>query len=357
MDDIKIRNVRWVLGLLVLLLISCTSATDGGEVFGEMPLMMNLGAVEELGYDVNVVSVTISSGDYISSQNLTVNGSMATGTFSNLQPGIYDIFVEIFEDDLLLATGMGSAEIIAGETTEVEITMIMEELTGNLVITVDLSDFFMPEPHHVLFLGNSYTAYNGGLDNHVAAIAQAIDPEWDIETGANAPGGCTLEMHSTNVTSLAEINLGIYDYVVLQEQSTRPVEEPELFYQYAAVLDSMITANDGQTAFFMTWAREIDPTMINGLAGAYNFMGTELNAPVCPVGMAFEEMRLAHPEIGLYSGDGSHPSWHGTYLAALVIYAQLWDQNPVGCSYVPDEAIHSEEAEILQNVAWEVVSR
>ncbi|MCF7920265.1 MAG: hypothetical protein K9N06_10175 [Candidatus Cloacimonetes bacterium] len=357
MENYKSKILLAGVILMIALLVSCTVATDiEDDVFGEIPLTMNLATLEDLGYEVSRVHVTISCGNYNSAQDLTINGSLASGTFSNLEPGIYNIFVEIFEGETLIATGSGSAEVIAGETVEVEISVTLLELTGNLVITIDLSDLLPPEPHHILFLGNSYTAYNGGLNNHVAAIASALNPVWEIDTFANTPGGCTLEMHSTNETSLAEINSGIYDYVILQEQSTRPIDDPDLFYEYAAVLDSLITENGSQTAFFMTWARENDPGMINGLAAAYTFIGTELNAPVCPVGLAFAEVRLQHPEIELYAVDGSHPSWQGTYLAALVIYAQLWNENPVGCTYIPDPSINHEEAEILQTIAWEVVN-
>lgn len=342
--------------LSALILAGCTVTTESIESVteGDMPLFMNLRPVTELGFTVTQVRVTISSGDYLSTRNLEIDGSTASGTFANLMPGIYDIFVEIFEGELLIATGSGNAEVIAGETTEVEINVVLEDLTGDIVINIDWGDLLPPEPHHILFLGNSYTAVNEGLDTHVAGIAQAIDPEWEIVTGSSTPGGCTLEMHTTNTNSLAEINSGIYDYVVLQEQSTRPVEEPALFYQYAAVLDSMITENGGQTAFFMTWARQDDPSMLEGLAGAYTYAGTELQAPVAPVGLAFEQIRLTHPEINLYAGDGSHPSWQGSYLAALVIYVKLWNQNPAGCSYIPDESINTEEATILQQVAWEM---
>jgi len=350
-------NKLIVLLLAVIMLAGCTITTETIDpAEGEMPLSMNLRPVTELGFSVTLVKVTISSGTYLSTCNLEITGSTATGMFSNLMPGIYDIYVEIFEEELLIATGSGSAEVFAGEITEVEISIILEDITGDIVINVDLTDLLPPEPHNILFLGNSYTAANGGLYTHVTGVAQAIDQEWEMTTGYSTPGGCTLEMHTTNTNSLAEINSGLYDYVVLQEQSTRPVEDPDLFYEYATILDSMIMANGGQTAFFMTWARQDDPAMIDDLAAAYTYIGTELQAPVSPVGLAFEQMRLTHPEINLYSVDGSHPSWHGSYLAALVTYATLWNSDPSGCTYIPDASINSEEAFILQQIAWEVVS-
>ena len=69
------------------------------------------------------------------------------------------------------------------------------------------------------------------------------------------------------------------------------------------------------------------------------------NAWVAPVGLAFEHI---HDKIvaeggtptnsgntfyNLYTGDGSHPSLSGSYLAAVVIYATITGNDPVGLSH------------------------
>jgi hypothetical protein len=38
----------------------------------------------------------------------------------------------------------------------------------------------------------------------------------------------------------------------------------------------------------------------------------------------------ANPTIVLWQADGSHPSPAGTYLAACVLYARIFDASPVG---------------------------
>ena len=77
----------------------------------------------------------------------------------------------------------------------------------------------------VLFLGNSYTAVNDlpGLFEGLALAAGR-----PVHVASNAPGGCTLGSpqadleHVNNPTSLALINQGGWDFVVLQEQSVTP---------------------------------------------------------------------------------------------------------------------------------------
>jgi hypothetical protein len=63
-------------------------------------------------------------------------------------------------------------------------------------------------------------------------------------------------------------------------------------------------------------------------------------------------VRLAHPEIGLYAGDGKHPSLQGSYLAACVFYAALFRRGVVGADRLGLEA---SEAGILQRAAQEAV--
>ena len=86
------------------------------------------------------------------------------------------------------------------------------------------------------------------------------------------------------MNTLNTIEFGNWDYVILPEQSTRPVDNPEMFYLYAELMNEVITNSGAETMFFMTWARESDPGMIEGLAEAYNSIGEQLEADVCPIG-------------------------------------------------------------------------
>ena len=54
--------------------------------------------------------------------------------------------------------------------------------------------------------------------------------------------------------------------------------------------------------------------------------------------------------------DGSHPELEGTYLAACVVFASLYNESPVGNSYTYFGEISAEDAAFLQQVAQDVVA-
>ena len=92
----------------------------------------------------------------------------------------------------------------------------------------------------------------------------------------------------------------------------------------------------------MTWGREngdanncgIRPCvctyegMDDVIRTTYTFMANENNAEVSPVGAVWRYLRENHPEIDLYSGDGSHPSLTGSYVAATAFYTMIYKLDP-----------------------------
>ena len=83
-----------------------------------------------------------------------------------------------------------------------------------------LNFFVSAQTKNILFLGNSYTAVNN-LPQMFADVAGSAGHT--AITDFNAPGGYTLQGHSTNATSLSKITSGGWDFVVLQEQSQHPL--------------------------------------------------------------------------------------------------------------------------------------
>jgi len=176
----------------------------------------------------------------------------------------------------------------------------------------------------------------------------------EFNASAITMGGATLQSHYDNINTMNTIEFGNWDYVILQEQSTRPVDNPGMFYQYAELMDEVITHSGAETMFFMTWAREYDPEMIEGLAQAYNSIGEQLEASVCPVGRAWQLALEQNPQLDLYSNDGSHPNNEGTYLTVCMFYVCLFGESPIGIDFVNDQLISEEERLFLQTIAWQI---
>ena len=111
--------------------------------------------------------------------------------------------------------------------------------------------------------------------------------------------------------------------------------------------------------YFMTWGRENgDPQwdsinsfykMNDRLRLAYLRISDSAEASVAPVGSAWRYVRDNYPSIQLYSGDGSHPSVAGSYLAACTFYTSLFHKSPVGATYLA--GLDATTASVLQNAA------
>jgi hypothetical protein len=213
------------------------------------------------------------------------------------------------------------------------------------------------EPVSILFVGNSYTAAQGGLHVHLRNLALSADPLADVFTRSVTRGGYTLQAHWHDQQTRRAIYGHPWDLVVLQEQSQRPVLDPGLMRQYARLLDSSIRISGADTGFFMTWAREYDPGMIEDLAKAYDRVGGELGALVVPVGRAWQLSLDQWPELTLHTADGSHPNAHGTYLTVCTFYAAIWERSPVGIEYAGSPEISETEKLFLQQVAWDTVQQ
>jgi len=202
------------------------------------------------------------------------------------------------------------------------------------------------ETKRALFLGNSYTYYNN-LPQLTAILALSAGDTLIFDS--NTPGGYTLNQHSTNATSLAKIQQGGWDFVVLQEQSQLPSfpigQVQTESFPYAQFLDSLITATDSctETMFYMTWGRETGDAsncaswppvctyegMDSLLRLRYDQMATDNNGVVSPVGPLWRYIREQLGGIQLYSSDGSHPSPEGTYAAAVSFYTTIFRKDPM----------------------------
>jgi hypothetical protein len=210
-------------------------------------------------------------------------------------------------------------------------------------------------PHSVLFIGNSYTYVNGGVDVHLRNLVHASDSTFQFATSSVAVGGYTLSNHWNYPPTRAAIASGQWDVVVLQEQSQRPAFEPDSFYIYARRLHTEILRAHSETAFYMTWGRQTGEPGFESLATAYETIGRGLGTMVVPVGRAWQRAISEDSKLNLYETDGSHPNPSGTYLTCCVFYAALFHRSPEGIPYVSDASISDSQRRFLQHVAWETV--
>ncbi|OPX30474.1 MAG: hypothetical protein B1H09_04775 [Gemmatimonadaceae bacterium 4484_173] len=202
----------------------------------------------------------------------------------------------------------------------------------------------------VLFVGNSYTAANGGLSGMVEQIYESVEPD-TLTVEQLTTGGACFEDHWNNQSVREEILTGQWDTVIFQEQSCMPVIAPARTYTFGDSLAWLTEAAGCNPVFLMTWARKNDPLMLEGLRAGYSRMGAVHGSPVAPCGIAFELVRTGHPEINPYSTDGAHPSLQGSYLAACVIAATVYGIDLTAAWVWQPAEVSIEDGEILRLVA------
>jgi hypothetical protein len=133
-------------------------------------------------------------------------------------------------------------------------------------------------------------------------------------------------------------------------------------YPAARTLVKQVQDSGAKPIFFLTWAhREGFPenemkdyeSMQSQISNGYYGIAKDLNVTVAPVGSAWRVVVKEHPDINLWRDDGSHPSKEGTYLAACVFYAVIFNESPVGLAY--QAGLPKDVTITLQTVASQIV--
>ena len=217
-------------------------------------------------------------------------------------------------------------------------------------------------PAQVLFIGNSLTLFND-LPGMFAELARSGGHE--VEVDMSAQGGWTCSDHATSAMTLDKIEQQNWHFVVLQEQSSIPAiadQGNEYMYPAIRLLESKISERGAITVLFMAWGRRDGlpsagykdfAAMQAQVQAGYMEIGNELDAMVAPVGIAWQNGIAQDPQLGLWQTDGLHPSTEGSYLAACVFYAVIYQQSPEGLTY--EAELPEEMAQFLQAIAAETV--
>jgi hypothetical protein len=218
------------------------------------------------------------------------------------------------------------------------------------------------ESLRVLFLGNSLTFFND-MPEMFAQLASSGGHV--VEVDMSAQGGLTCADHATHELTLSKIAQQAWDFVVVQEQSQIPAiaeERMERMYPAIRLLNARISQNGASTILFMTWGHR------NGIpdAGLQDFaavqtqtalgymeIANELGVRVAPVGLAWQHAISQDAQLGLWRADGIHPSEEGSYLAACVFYAVIYQQSSEGLTY--RAGLSGETAQFLQTIAATIV--
>lgn len=202
----------------------------------------------------------------------------------------------------------------------------------------------------VFFIGNSYTATEN-IPDLIEKIAKDSGDQLIYE--AHTPGGATLKQHSENTYVKNTIDIGDWNYVVLQEQSQLPSfptpDVNNLVAPYAATLSKQIKNSNPCTevTFYMTWGRKYGdagncPTwppvctylgMDDLISNTYKNLANNNKGIISPVGAVWRYLINNYPAYDLYSSDESHPSQFGAMASAYTFYTVFFKRDPYASTF------------------------
>lgn len=212
--------------------------------------------------------------------------------------------------------------------------------------------FTHPDPVRVHFVGNSFT-FHHDLPALVAELGRSLDPPVAIEVGVTARDGMTLERHWREGEVARRLREEEWDILVLQEQSARPVTDPDRMEEYVRRFAAAAREAGTEVILFQTWVRADEPESQAPLAATYRRLAGAVGSRLAPVGEAWVLAREAIPGIALHDDDGLHGSRAGTYLAAAVLLGVITGCSPENARAPTPGAPAS--ADVLRAVAWRAI--
>ena len=230
------------------------------------------------------------------------------------------------------------------------------------------------KPKRILFIGNSFSFYNNGIHNHLGSLIRGAG-EWQNRQNRlrlSTLSGGHIQEHRADLAFVLNDSAQNWQAIVLQGHSNEPIssKKNEDFVLATTRAIQQIKAKGIQPILFMTWGYKSKPNMGADLANIYTKLANDLDVLVVPVGLAFAEVErnLKHIELFVpdvlgvnkqaqltYRKDWKHPSEAGTYLAACVFYATLYQRSPEGLVFTGK--LDKDTALALQKVSWDVTQQ
>ncbi len=182
----------------------------------------------------------------------------------------------------------------------------------------------------ILFIGNSLT-YTNDLPAMVRRLGLAVGGKAPVVESVTIPD-FSLEDQWNRGDAQQAIRRDNWDFVVLQQGPSALPESRVLLVEYTRKFAEEIRTVGGRPALYMVWPPASRAAEWDQVTESYVTAAREVSGVVFPVGEAFRAAHRRDPGLALLGGDGFHPSTSGTYLAALVIYAQVSQRSPIGMS-------------------------
>jgi hypothetical protein len=296
------------------------------EVGKNLRMNLNLDKLQSAGVVADRIVVTITKGEFTKTIEVEHADYSAMAEFSNLVVGEYQITVQIFDGDTLVAEGEGTGTVSASQLATVDLRL--ELMSGGLVVNVCVPDEVSEnevqidevfsvtqvfEPTGALVRGelvagapadyHNTLPLNLGIDDEIH-IEASVENIWqDKSEGIKS----SMSDNNTLIVSFAGeevfFKAGCNNEVVLQRSTLDPLERPEgerekLGLVFNIDVDGMDYLTDGSGGFVL------GDTMTNDMTPAYRKI-TQLTVRVQfePMPLEFLETRTGVMDLAFANAD------------------------------------------------------
>ena len=203
--------------------------------------------------------------------------------------------------------------------------------------------------YSVLLIGNSHSS-RAGLPDMLEALLEADGANTAADVKALGHWAFLAERLDDNTTQKA-LDSRNWTHVVLQAQKYSTTGQ--YFYPTDAAEEWIRRIRDrgAEPILFPEWARREHPEESLRIHRLHLGISSREFACVAPVGLAWEIMRDAHPDIMLYNRDGNHANRRGALLTAYVLYHSITGASPAGLTYLKMRGIPEETQAVLRAAA------
>lgn len=233
------------------------------------------------------------------------------------------------------------------------------------------------DTYKIMFIGNSFTFYPSDVfsveNPGVCALTKALADDLGLAVTIDfvVKGAHSLNKFANEKDEYGAIvdeklkSANDYDYIILQEHSTTPVNDYNSFSAGVTALVNKINATqeDCEVILYATWGFPSgvsssgvfsSVSVMEGLIrDAYIRCAQENSLRVSHVGEAFTYVYENHKDINLYGKDDKHQSYAGAYLSACVHLATIFGVDVRSANFTGD--LDNKTATTLQEVAYNTV--
>jgi hypothetical protein len=220
----------------------------------------------------------------------------------------------------------------------------------------------------VLIIGHNYAK---NLAKEIQQIARQNNSTLHVEQRVGSDW--SLKQHVEDPATADHINGGGWNFVAFEEHpevGSFPADQwNEEARPYAMQLTALIVKAGATPILLESWGfKEGDKhnrpsdtfsAMQDRLTQGYQKMASHTKAKIAPIGQAFKKAVELQPNLNLWQHDGRHASRAGIYLAAITLYAMVFEAHPQELPLIAANArqglLRPREVDLLQHVAAELV--